>query len=241
MNKILAAGNKASKRLAFLGAVLGAFASPAMAQTDAPLLDQSLQGQLERWLGAGPLYLDNVYTRQAGDDSLDFHAAADGRGSNFTVMRIANDAGDSWVVGGYNPRSWSSVDGWHVAERDWQRTGFLFNYTDPAVHRQLLTDHILPSQGSRQTYNWPDHGPTFGAGPDLFVDDRLTTSISWQLSYGDPDFEGRSIIDGTYGGQFRRVEALEVYAISLVPEPHTYALLAGGLGMIAWAARRRRR
>lgn len=223
------------------GVILATVASTAVAQTAAPLLDPSLQGQLERWLGAGPLNLENIYTRQAGDDSLDFHAAADGRGSNFTLMRVADDAGDSWVVGGYNPRSWSSTDGWHVAERDWQRTGFLFNYTDPAVYRQVLSDHVLPSQGSRQTYNWPDHGPTFGAGPDLFVDDRLTTSISWQLSYGDPAFEGRSIIDSTYGGQFRRVEALETYAISLVPEPSAYALLAGGLGVIGWAARRRQR
>ncbi|HAK90480.1 PEP_CTERM-anchored TLD domain-containing protein [Massilia timonae] len=237
MNKILARGGAA----AILVAATGIAASPAVAQDEPPLLDPSLQGQLERWLGAGPLYLDNIYTRQPGDDSLDFHAAADGRGSNFTLMRVANDAGDSWVVGGYNPRSWSSTAGWHVSERDWQRTAFLFNYTDPAVYRQLLLDNVLPSQGSRQTYNWPDHGPTFGAGPDLFVDDRLTTSISWQLSYGDPAFEGRSIIDGTYGGQFRRVEALETYAISLVPEPPAYALLVGGLGMIGWAVRRRRR
>jgi hypothetical protein len=237
MNKILARGGAA----AILVAAVGMAASPAVAQTDTRLIDPGLKGQLERWLGAGPLYLDNIYTRQPGDDSLDFHAAADGRGSNFTLMPVANDAGDSWIVGGYNPRSWSSTDGWHVSEFDWQRTGFLFNYTDPAVYRQLLLDNVLPSQGSRQTYNWPDHGPTFGAGPDLFVDNGLTTSISWQLSYGDPAFEGRSTIDGTFGGQFRRVEALETYAISLVPEPPAYVLLAGGLGLIGWASRRRQR
>ena len=237
MKAIVAAGLTA----AFLGTVAPLAGAQQAPLPDQPLLDQPLYGQLERWLGAGPLYLENLYTRQAGDDSLDFHAAVDGGGSTFTLMSVSDEAGGNWLVGGYNPRSWSSTDGWHVSERDWQRTGFLFNYTDPAVYRQVLSDHILPSQGSRQTYNWPDHGPTFGAGPDLFVDDRLTTAISWQLTYGDPDFEGRSIIDGTYGGQFRRVEALETYAISLVPEPPAYALLAGGLGVAAWAARRRRR
>jgi len=224
-------------------AILASIASPALAQTpapDTPLLDPTLHGQLERWLGAGPLHLDNLYTRQAGDDSLDFHAAVDGRGSNFTLMRIGDEAGDSWLVGGYNPQSWSSTDGWHVSERDWQRTAFIFNYTDPALYRQVPTAHILPSQGSRQTYNWPDHGPTFGAGPDLFVDDRLSTAISWQLTYGDPAFEGRSIIDGSFGGQFMRIDALEMYSISLVPEPHSYAMLFGGLGVLGWAARRRR-
>lgn len=232
MNKILAKGG--------VVLVLATLAAPGGAQNAAPLLDPSLKGQFERWLGAGPLHLENIYTRQAGDDSRDFHAAADGRGSNVTFLRVANDAGDDWVVGGYNPRSWSSNGGWNVSERDWQRSAFLFNYTDPAVYRQVPLDYVLPSQGARQTYNWFDHGPTFGAGPDLFVDDRLTTAISWQLSYGDPAFEGRSIIDGTFGGQFRRVEALETYTISLVPEPHAYALLAGGLGLI-WAARRRSR
>lgn len=227
--------------VAVAAAILGTTAVPARAQSDAPLLDPILHGQFERWLGAGPLYLDNLYTRQPGDDATDFHSAVDGRGSSVTLMRIANDAGDSWLVGGYNPQSWSSDDGWHVTERDSQRTGFIFNYTDPAVYRQVLSDHILPSQGSRQTYNWPDHGPTFGAGPDLFVDDRLTTAISWQLTYGDPDFEGRSIIDGTYGGQFRRIDALEMYAVSLVPEPQGYAMLIGGLAVLGLAARGRRR
>lgn len=220
-------------------AILATLASPATAQ-QAPLLDQVLYGQLERWLGAGPVHLDTLYTRQAGDDSLDFHAAVDGRGSSFTLMRVSDSEGDSWIVGGYNPQSWSSGGGWNVTERDWQRTGFLFNYTDPAVYRQVPTSYILPSQGARQTFNRADHGPTFGAGPDLFVDDRLRTAISWQLTYGDPAFEGRSIIDGTYGGQFMRIDALEIHAVSPIAEPHAYAMLVGGLAVMAWVAPRRR-
>lgn len=222
-----------------LAAVLAGWTPQASAQDS--LLDQPLYGQLERWLGVGPLYLENIYTRQTGDDSLDFHAAVDNRGSTFTLMQVSDNDGGSWVVGGYNPRSWTSDGGWNISGPDWQRTAFIFNYTDAALYRQVLNDHILPSQGSRQTYNWPDHGPTFGAGPDLFVDDRLTTAISWQLGYGDPEFEGRSIIDGSYGGQFMRIDALEMYTISLVPEPQTYAMLIGGLGVLGWAARRRRR
>ncbi|WP_312515712.1 PEP_CTERM-anchored TLD domain-containing protein [Massilia sp.] len=239
MKPIVAAG--------LVSAVLGGWTPQALAQGQPdPLLDRVLYGQLERWLGAGPLYLQNVYTWEQGDDSLDFHAAADNRGSTFTLMRVSDmrvgDEDGSWLVGGYNPLSWSSSDSWHESRFDWQRTGFVFNYTDPGVYRQVLSDHILPSQGLRQTYNWPDHGPTFGAGPDLLVNDRMDTVLSWQLTYGDPDFEGRSIIDGSYGGQYMQLDAMELYSISLVPEPGQTTMLLGGLaglGALGWLTRRR--
>lgn len=230
-----------------VSAILGGWAPQALAQIPGQgtsLLAPTLYGQLERWLGAGPLYLDNIYTRQEGDNSLDFHAAADNRGSTFTLLQVTDDdSGGSWLVGGYNPLSWSSTDGWHESTFDWQRTAFIFNYTDAAVYRQVGTDYILPSQGLRQTYNWPDHGPTFGAGPDLLVNDRLDTALSWQLTFGDPEFEGRSIVEGSYGGQYLRVDAIELYSISLVPEPGIGAMLLGGLagfGALGWSARRRR-
>jgi hypothetical protein len=109
------------------------------------------------------------------------------------------------------------------------------------VYRQVPSSFELPSQGSFQTFNAADQGPTFGAGPDLFVDDALDTALSWRLSYGDPAGEGRSIIDGSVGGRFFAVDALEIYAVSPIPEPAGTAKLAGGLVLTALAARRRGR
>ncbi|WP_020653533.1 PEP_CTERM-anchored TLD domain-containing protein [Massilia niastensis] len=232
MKTIIAAGAMA--------AALAGWAPPAQAQ-GTPLLDLTLYGQLERWLGAGPLFLENVYTRQAGDDSLDFHAAADHQGSTFTLMRVSDNEGGSWLVGGYNPRSWTSIGDWNVSERDWQRTAFIFNYTDPAVYHQVPTSYILPSQGARQTYNASDHGPVFGAGPDLYVNDRMDTAISWQLTYGNPENVGFSIIDGSQQGQFMHLDALEIYSIALIPEPGAAGMLAAGLGVLGWVGWRRRR
>jgi hypothetical protein len=230
------------KTLVAAGALALAFAgTPVFAQSGAPPLDPVLEGQLERWLGAGDLDLSNLYTRQPGDDSLDFHAAADNRGPTFTLLRVSDPAGQAWLVGGYNPQSWDQGDGWHITPRDFQRTAFLFNYTAPAVYRQVPSSFELPSQGSFQTFNAPDQGPTFGAGPDLFVNDALDTALSWRLSYGGPDGEGRSIIDGSVGGRFFAIDALEVYAVSPIPEPLEAAMLAGGLGLVALAARRRLR
>lgn len=221
-----------------LALVLSLAAPRASAQTGAPPLDPALEGQLERWLGTGDMILDNIYTRQPGDDSVDFHAAADDRGPTFTLLRVSR-GGDAWLVGGYNPQSWSSDDGWHITERDFRRTAFIFNYTEPAIYRQVPSTFELPSQGAYQTFNALDQGPTFGAGPDLLVNDRLDTALSWRLSYGDPAGEGQSIIDASTGGQFFAIDALEIYAVSPIPEPGMAALLAGGLGVVALGRRRR--
>jgi hypothetical protein len=226
-----------------LALVLGSVSVQAGAQaTDGTtsLLDQSTRRQLERWLGAGEFTFFNVYTRQTGDTSLDFHNAADGKGPTFSLLQVTNQQGDTFVVGGYNPQSWSSTDGWHTTDEDWQRTAFLYNLTAPAVFRQVPTSFVLPSQGSRQTFNAPDQGATFGAGPDLFMGSALDTSISWQVTYGDPRNEGQSIIDGSTGGQVVKVDAFEVYALAPIPEPFTAGMLAAGLGLLGWRARRRR-
>jgi hypothetical protein len=205
------------------------------------LLDASRAAQLGRWLGAGPIDLSSVYTLRPGDTAADFHAAADDRGATFTLLEVSNAAGQRYLVGGYDPQSWSSSDGWHETARDYQRTAFLFNMTAPAVYRQILSNFVLPSQGLRQTFNDADLGPEFGSGPDLFVDNALSGALSWQLSYGDPAEEGLSIIDRSRGGQNVRLDALEVFAITPVPEPTAAALLLAGLGVLLVCARGRRR
>jgi hypothetical protein len=227
--------------LAFVLAGLGAqaYADTTAIATGTSLLDQQRRRQLERWLGAGEFTFNNVFTLQPGNSSLDFHAAVDGKGPSFTLMQVTNAGGDSYVVGGYNPQSWSSTDGWHVTEFDWQRTAFIFNMTEPAVYRQVSTSYILPSQGSRQTFNQDDHGPTFGAGPDLFVNSALNTAISWQVTYGDPTDQGKSIIDRSVGGQFVHIDALELYSLAPIPEPAEAAMFLAGLGLLGWRLRRR--
>jgi hypothetical protein len=205
------------------------------------LLDDGRHAQLERWLGEGEFNLNNVYTLRPGDTSVNFHQGADGKGATFTVLEVTNTAGQTFLVGGYNPQSWSSTDGWHETERDFQRTAFLFNFTTPAVYRQVLTGFELPSQGQRQTYNDILFGPVFGSGPDLFVNDDLTKALSWQLSYGNPANEGVSIIDGSLRGQTVTVNAMEIFAISPVPEPASWAMLLAGAGVLGGIKRRRRR
>jgi hypothetical protein len=235
MKTIIAAGSAA---LAFLMSSGAARAGDIIGGS--ALLDDSRHAQLERWLGGGEFNLANVYTLKQGDTSADFHQGADGKGATFTVLDVTTSSGQSFLVGGYDPQSWSSTDRWHMTERDWQRTAFLFNFTTPAVYRQILAGTLLPSQGQAQTYNDLLFGPVFGNGPDLLVNDKMDTALSWQLAYGNPSEEGLSIIDRSVGGQTARVDALEVFAIAPVPEPDSAAMLLGGLGVVAALARRRR-
>jgi PEP-CTERM motif len=234
MKTIIAAGGMV---LALAGA--GAHADDAIG--GASLLDNGRQAQLERWLGIGEFKLDNVYTLRPGDTSATFHQAADGKGATFTLLDVTNGNGQSFLVGGYDPQSWSSTDGWHETGRDWQRSAFLFNFTTPAVYRQVPASYVLPSQGLRQTYNDILFGPVFGAGPDLLVNDDLTKALSWQLTYGNPANEGMSIIDGSLGGQVVTVNAMQIFAIAPVPEPASGAMLLAGIGVLGACGYRRRR
>jgi hypothetical protein len=204
------------------------------------LLDTAREAQLERWLGAGDMLFTPVFTGVPGDTSIQFHHAADGKGPTFTLLQVTNPLGASYLVGGYDPQSWSSTDGWHETIRQSQRTAFIFNMTVPAVYRQVPSSFALPSQGAKQTFNALDHGPEFGAGPDLFVSEQLNNAFSWQLTYGNPKDEGKSIIDRSRGGKLFHIDSLQVFSISPVPEPSSWAMFAGGFGLIAALAKRKR-
>ena len=60
-----------------------------------------------------------------------------------------------------------------------------------------------------------------------------TPALASALQFGVSDGNVRD-----KGGEYR----IEVYQFSVgaVPEPTTYALMLGGLGLLGWAARRRR-
>ncbi|WP_181017604.1 PEP_CTERM-anchored TLD domain-containing protein [Zemynaea arenosa] len=207
------------------------------------LLNPAQQAQLESWLGQGEFNLTNIYARDAGDTSLDFHAAADYKGKTFTLMQVTNGT-DHWLVGGYNPQSWESNDTWHETPLDADRVGFIFNLTADKVYHQIPSTYILPSQGQKQTWNSAEHGPAFGEGGDLWVTGDMQSAYSWLFTYGDPAEQGTSLIDGSRPDPLPtmlQLEGMEVFTVAVVPEPSTWAMLGAGLLVTAGAARRRKR
>jgi len=227
-------------------AVLAALAlSSGAASAQAPLLSATDHAQLATWLGQGPIALNRIFAKTDGSTSRDFHAAADGKGRTFSVMEAYNPAGQRWLVGGYNPQSWSSRGGFNMTVPDSERTAFIFNLTSSKQYLQLPQLGEGQDFGASQTLNEADFGPTFGAGLDLAVPADLTTGgTSAILSYYSPTHDGTftSLLDGE-PYQFSpnvRFGAIEVYTIAAVPEPATVAMLAAGLGVCALALRRRR-
>ena len=217
--------------------LLCAAAPSALAQS---LLGSAHQNQLAGWLGEGPLALTPIYTKAPGDTSRDFHLASDGKGRTFSVMEASNGSGQTWLVGGYNPQSWSSTSGYNLTPKQADRTAFIFNLTSSQFFLQAPDSYALGTVGANQTYNDIDAGPSFGIGFDLGVSaDLATNGISYRYSYIDPvtGTFGASLLDGKPYTSYPNVTygAMQVFAISAVPEPSAARLLLLGLVSLAVA------
>jgi len=59
------------------------------------LVTTSDLGQLEAWLGQGPLQLTNIFTRDIGgtQTSANFHQAVDGKGPTFVFLEVLGSDG----------------------------------------------------------------------------------------------------------------------------------------------------
>lgn len=223
-----------------LGAALMLGVSAARADT--PLLTEADRQQLGIWLGDSSVQLHNLFTKQAGSTAQDFHAAADGQGRTIMLVEATTKAGQTYLLGGYNPQSWSSSDGYHMTGTDGERTAFLFNLTSGRLHRQMLNGVGTEMIGAYQTLNDPDSGPTFGWGHDFQMSADLTTGYSLLYSYADGNLSNLnlSIADGTEFMSLNdlRYGRMEIYTLSAAPEPEQFAMLAAGLAVLVLARRR---
>lgn len=224
--------------------LIGALVLLAALPAHATLISSADRAQLTSWLGEGPLALNLLFEKTPGKTAADFHAAADGKGRTFSIMQAYGDDGRMWLVGGYNPQSWSSKGGFNMTPNQEDRTAFLFNLTS-GVRFQQLPVLAGDDYGAMQTVNDATLGPSFGAGLDLSMPFDLTNGgVSALLSYNNGIHHQNpftSLLDNTpYPGLPNvRFGAMEVYTVNLVPEPGALGLAGIGLAALALARRRR--
>ena len=235
-------------RLCLALAVLAATAGSASATTivgGSNLLSSAGADLLEGWLGEGELELTNIFTKGPGDTSEECHDAVDGMGRTFSLIEVVDDQGNLvQIIGGYNPQSWSSVQDYNYTYPDAERTAFLFNLTSSEIQRQRLSTSELGTEiGVPQTLNYPNYGPTFGGGHDLYTDALLSLGYAYSHTYGTGGNYGWGY--GITGGGYFVIGQIEIFTIALedpnapIPEPATMTLL--GLGLAGIAARARKK
>ena len=241
-------------RTTTLIALLALGSAPAMAVPvygGSDLLGAGDAALLQHWLGNGNIALHNIFDKETGDSSADFHAAADHRGETFTLIEVLGNVNgvfdEAIVIGGYNPLSWDASRGSYHYSGSGPRDAFIFNLNDDVVLRQGAG-----WRGTYQTYNRQSYGPTFGGGHDIWINSSLSGGYTNGYSYGDTSqpysvYSPTANILGEWGAGLT-IGQLEVFAVHTildfdnageVPEPGTGLLI--GLGLTAMTLGRRRR
>lgn len=255
--------------LAFSIGLQGVEGNAATISGGSDLLTASSATQMENWLlndptlsYSGSLLFTNVFTKESGDTSSNFHAAVDGIGPTFFVAeaRSRNSSDPFQIIGGFNPASWNSSSGYirTMPNTEADRTAFIFNLTTSERRDQTINtdDEEL---GSYQSYNLGNYGPTFGGGHDIHIDSSLSSGRINAYSYCSdpadncyaygggtaiPNLLGQEIAGRPNNDDFIDVARLEVFTIATapnpVPLPAAFPLFAGGLALLGFLGWRRR-
>ncbi len=225
--------------LSLLGLSLGA-AQAHIIVGGSDLLSLADVGTLAGWLEEGPLQLENIFsTNNDGTKAaVDFHAACDGKGRTFSIYSVTKDGSD-YIIGGYNPQSWNSTEGWHITDALEDRTAFIFNLTTDVYQGQHAEAPL--SHGIYQTYNDASSWARFGSYDIYSSQTSAMPNVATQFSYGSGTYDV-NILGGTGAqGTTFTTNRLEVFTISAVPEPSIGLLLLAGIVPLGVIYRRRRR
>jgi len=135
------------------------------------LLTPTLRAHLSSMLGSTPESKRLVLLHRASRDSFTaaaFHAHCDGHSRTVTVAQSTG----GFIFGGYSgSAAWGNQGQWAPSDG-----AFLFRLAGPGV--QVPSRHPLVQNPGHAIYCHGGHGPTFGAGHDLYIQNSAGTHSS---------------------------------------------------------------
>jgi hypothetical protein len=136
-----------------------------------------------------------------------FHEKCDNQSNTLTLIETTKE----FIFGGFAPVSWDSSCQW---KSDDTKKSFLFTLKNP---RNSESRKFMISNTSCATYCSSRHGPIFGTGHNIRVDDNCNTSTSQYTNLGgsyvnDTGIVGKQVFTGE---QNFTVKDIEVFQISL--------------------------
>ena len=146
---------------------------------------------------------------QDGFDSINFHSKCDGHKNTLTILKTI-DA--SFVFGGFTSEAWDVSGDWK-SDSD----AFLFSLTNKDNNPCKMK--IDSNQSQFAILCNSEYGPTFGDGPDIYVDSNAnTTRQSYSrlgntfkhLQYRMGTNEARSFLAGSIDFQLSEIEIYEI-------------------------------
>jgi hypothetical protein len=198
------------------------------------LLTPSAESRVEAWLGRGT-WTSPEYSRTPPTSTRPWTARA-------TASLLAAVVGaNTYVIGGYDPLSWSSIENFIRTPDAADRTAFIFNLSSGVTR-----DQNADSTGLYRTEDRNFYGPTFGDGYDLFLDSTRGIGYAYHYSYGGTSHgvNGAVLSTPDYPNPFASVQ-LEGYtfapAATAAPAPPGLVLMGlGAVGLIGYRLRGRR-
>jgi hypothetical protein len=144
-----------------------------------------------------------------GFGARDFHRRCDGRAPTLTMIL---DTG-GFIFGGFTPLTWESWQGQY--KRDDSTKSFIFTLKNPH-NTPAKTFSMKQGQMGYSMYAYPEYGPTFGGGYDIYVCNNCNASSSSYTTYfghtynNDTGLNGTTFFTGSPNFTVREIEVFEL-------------------------------
>ena len=143
-----------------------------------------------------------------GFDGRDFHSKCDGHTNTLTIIKPKES---SYIFGGFTTAKWESgrLPGIYKSDPN----AFIFSLTNK--DNKPVKMKINPKRHKYAIYCFPNDGPTFGGGHDIYISNDANTAMDSYsylgFSYSHPQYargtnEARTFLAGSLEFQMREIE-----------------------------------